>query len=128
MTIAKSKLSPPGQISQWRPSTAFGETGGRNRRDLTHCFSSLVRNFGRGILSVVCTLQKQVCDCLACLGIARPRWKLEDLGSVERVCESDWRVIRGRRGGGLGSGRADNGIPTDMDGLCWGRSQVYNAA
>jgi hypothetical protein len=75
--------------SGWRSSTTLGETGGRNRRALTRCFSSLARNPGRGILPVMCTLQKQVCDCLACLGIACPRWKLENLGRVERVCESD---------------------------------------
>jgi len=108
---------PGPDASGWSLSTALGETRGRNRRVLTRCFSSLVCNPGRGILSVVCTLQKQVCDRLASLSLAGPRRKHEDLGRIERVCESDWRVIRGKRGRGLGSSRADNGIRTDINGL-----------
>jgi hypothetical protein len=86
-------------------------------------------SFERAFLSAACTLQKQVCDCMAGFSCSRPRWKLEDFGRVKRICESNWLVIRGGRGlGRLRGGRARNGIRTDIDGSCTGRSHVSNAA
>jgi hypothetical protein len=78
----------------------------------------------------VCTLQKQIRDRLARLGLARPWWKLEYLGRVEGVRESNRWVIhslRDRPSGSDGSDGTDNRIRTNSDGLGWDRSQVGNA-
>jgi hypothetical protein len=77
----------------------------------------------------MCALHKNVCDSLACFGLACIRRKLEDLGGVERVYEFDAHGINGRRERGLGSSRrADHGIPADTEGFGWGCRQVYDSA
>lgn len=76
----------------------------------------------------MCALQKNVCDSLACFGLACIRRKLEDLGGVERVYEFDSQGINGWEWG-LGSRRrADHGIPSDTEGFGWGCRQVYDSA
>jgi hypothetical protein len=45
----------------------------------------------------VCALHQQLCDGLACFGLAGPGWKLESLRPIEWVLDQQSLAVGGRR-------------------------------